>query len=69
MLTHSEALDVVRHIHAANYGSFASALACAYQLADQDNRETLLKAFHGLFERIHGDMLAYQAFQAERGQA
>lgn len=47
-----------------HYGSFASAIACAYMLADQDNKETLLTAFADLFNRVHADMLAYDNFQA-----
>lgn len=66
-MTSCEALAVARHVHNANYGSFASALSCAYILADQDNRERLLQAFGDLFARIQGDMLAYQAFEASRG--
>ena len=46
-----------------HYGSFASAIACAYMLADQNNRETLLNAFSGLFNRVHADMVAYEQFQ------
>jgi hypothetical protein len=61
-LTDSQALAVCRHIQAANYGSFASALSCTYILADQSNRETLLMAFSELFSRIHGDMVAYENF-------
>lgn len=68
-MTSSEALAVARHVQNANYGSFASALSCAYILADQDNRERLLQAFGDLFARIQGDMLAYQAFEASRGAA
>lgn len=60
----TQALAVCRHINKANYGSFASALACTYMLADQDNREKLLTAFLDLFQRIERDMLAYQAFEA-----
>lgn len=67
-MTTSEALAIARHVQNANYGSFASALSCAYILADQDNRERLLTAFGDLFARIQGDMLAYQAFEASRGQ-
>lgn len=66
-MTTSEALAVARHVQNANYGSFCSALSCAYILADQDNRERLLQAFGDLFARIQGDMLAYQAFEAARG--
>ena len=68
-MTSSQALAVARHVQNANYGSFASALSCAYILADQDNRERLLQAFGDLFARIQGDMLAYQAFEASRGAA
>ena len=62
----SQVLAVCHHINKANYGSFASALACTYLLADQSNREKLLNAFSELFERVQGDMLAFEQFNAER---
>ena len=34
-------------------GSFATAISDAYFSADQHNRETLVQAFKGLFERAH----------------
>ena len=34
-------------------GSFASAIGNAYFAADNDNRETLMQAFNGLFERAY----------------
>ncbi len=64
-MTDSQALAVCRHIQAANYGSFASALSCTYVLADSDNRLKLLTAFSDLFKRIEGDMLAYAEFTAQ----
>lgn len=64
-MTDSQALEVCRHIQAANYGSFASALSCTYMLADADNRTKLLNAFEDLFSRIQGDMKAYNAFMAK----
>ena len=64
-MTDSQALAVCRHIQAANYGSFASALSCAYLLADSDNCLKLLGAFLDLFKRIEGDMLAYAEFTAQ----
>ena len=57
-----QALKVANHITRANYGSFASALAYAYLLADQDNRAKLLQAFLDLFQRIERDMVAYAEF-------
>ena len=63
ILTHDQAFKVCKHIQYANYGSFASALSCTYMLADQDNRQKLLEAFSDLFNRINGDMVAYEAFQ------
>ncbi len=60
----TQAMTVCRHIEKANYGSFTSALACTYMLADQDNREKLLQAFSDVFERIERDMLAYHQFMA-----
>jgi hypothetical protein len=61
-LTHDQAYKVAKRMR-DHYGSFASAIACAYMLADQSNRETLLKAFSGLFNRVHADMVAYEQFQ------
>jgi hypothetical protein len=61
-LTHDQAHKVARRMQ-DHYGSFASAIACAYMLADETNRETLLTAFAGLFNRVHADMVAYAEFQ------
>ena len=41
-----------------HYGSFASAISCAYMLADQDNKERLLQAFGDLFQRVHDNYMA-----------
>jgi len=64
-MTDSQALLICRHIQAANYGSFVSALSCAYLLADSDNRLKLLGAFSDLFSRIEADMIAYAEFTAK----
>lgn len=61
-LTHDQAYKVAKRMR-DHYGSFASAIACAYMLADQSNRETLLTAFSDLFNRVHADMVAYEQFQ------
>ena len=34
------------------YGSFASHIGDAFLVADSANRETLFKAFEGLFDRV-----------------
>lgn len=65
-MNQDQAHRVARHIQSANYGSFASALSCAYLLGDSDNREKLLQAFLGLFERVERDMLAYEAFEGAK---
>ncbi len=61
-LTHDQAYKTAKRMR-DHYGSFASAIACAYMLADQSNRETLLTAFADLFNRVHADMVAYEQFQ------
>jgi hypothetical protein len=61
-LTHDQAYKTAKRMQ-DHYGSFASAIACAYMLADQNNRETLLTAFADLFNRVHADMVAYAEFQ------
>ena len=43
------------------YGSFASAIACAYFLADSDNKTKLLEAFNDLFLRAHNGIEAVSA--------
>ena len=60
-LTHDQAYKTAKRMQ-DHYGSFASAIACAYMLADQNNRETLLTAFSDLFSRVHADMVAYDQF-------
>jgi hypothetical protein len=64
-MTDSQALLICRHIQAANYGSFVSALSCAYLLADSDNRLKLIGAFSDLFSRIEADIIAYAEFTAQ----
>lgn len=65
-MTQDQVRKVCQHINSANYGSFASALACTYLLADSDNRQKLINAFDDLFKRIEGDMLAYNDFMSQK---
>ena len=39
-----------------SYGSFAQSIGQALLVADANNCETLMKAFHGLFERVYNDI-------------
>lgn len=64
-LTNDQTWKVAKRMQ-DHYGSFASAISCAYMLADQDNKERLLTAFSDLFARVHADMVAYDAFQASK---
>ena len=43
------------------YGGFASAIACAYFLADTDNKAKLLETFNDLFQRAHNGLEAVNA--------
>lgn len=38
------------------YGSFAEFIGCAYLVADNNNKETLLEAFKSLFETVLSDI-------------
>ena len=51
---------VARILQDGHYGSFMSAIGCAWQLADTDNKEKLLQAFGDTFERVYSN-----AVQAE----
>ena len=61
-----QALAIANHASRGHYGSFASALGCAYILADQWNREKLLAAFSDLFQRIADDLAAHEQFLAAK---
>ena len=65
-MNQDQALKIANYITQANYGSFASALAYAYLLADQDNRAKLLQAFLDLFQRVEQDMVTYAEFIASQ---
>ena len=49
-----QAAQVLQHY----YGSFASAISCAYFLADSDNKAKLLEAFEDLFQRAYNGLQA-----------
>lgn len=46
---------VTRILENGTYGSFFSAIGCAYQLADADNKLKLLNAFGDDFQRIYSN--------------
>jgi hypothetical protein len=43
---------IARSMALGAYGSFASHIGDAFLVADTSNRETLFKAFEGLFDRV-----------------
>lgn len=55
---------VSRILENGTYGSFMSAIGCALQLADSDNKERLCEAFGDKFEQIYAN-----AQEAERQSA
>jgi hypothetical protein len=64
MLNDSQLYKVARILQNGTYGSFMSAIGCALQLADNDNKAKLCQAFGDTFERIYAN-----AVQAEQLQA
>mgnify|MGYP003662426687 CR=1 FL=1 len=44
--------DIARSMALGTHGSFAGYLGDAFLVADSGNRETLIKAFSGLFDRV-----------------
>ena len=61
MLNESQVFKVSKILQDGYYGSFMSAIGCALQLADSDNKAKLYQAFGDTFERIHA-----HALEAER---
>ena len=58
-LTETQAYQAAKVLQ-DHYGSFASAIACAYFFADSDNRAKLLGAFEDLFQRAYNGLQATQ---------
>ena len=44
---------VAKILEKGYYGSFFSAIGCALQLADSDNKQRLLTAFGDTFQRVY----------------
>ena len=44
--------DIARSMALGTHGSFASHIGEAFMVADSGNRETLVKAFSGLFDKV-----------------
>jgi hypothetical protein len=62
--TSDQIYKIARILQDGHYGSFMSAVGCALQLADLDNRAKLIKAFNSDFARIYAN-----AIDAERVEA
>lgn len=52
-LTESQIHEAAKIMADRHYGGFASALACAYFMADSSNKARILEAFGDLFERVY----------------
>ena len=52
-LDSSQLHKVMRILQDGHYGSFMSAIGCAYQLADSTNKEKLLQAFGDTFAEVY----------------
>ena len=48
----SQIFTIARSMKSGIHGSFAGHIGEAFMVADSSNRETLLKAFAGLFDRV-----------------
>lgn len=55
-MTHDKAHKAARAMSYGSYGSFAEHLGNAYLVADPYNKETLLKAFSDLFDKVMRDI-------------
>ena len=62
--TSDQIYKIARILQDGHYGSFMSAVGCALQLADLENRAKLIKAFNSDFARIYAN-----AIDAERVEA
>jgi hypothetical protein len=56
-MTHDQAHKSAKAMSYGRYGSFAQHIGCAYLVADNNNKETLLEAFKSLFETVLSDVV------------
>ena len=54
-LTDSQIFKVARILQNGTYGSFMSAIGCALQLADSENKAKLIQAFGDTFVLIYSN--------------
>ena len=63
--TSDQIYKIARILQDGHYGSFMSAVGCALQLADLENRAKLIKAFNSDFARIYANAIDAERLSAE----
>jgi hypothetical protein len=63
--TSDQIYKIARILQDGHYGSFMSAVGCALQLADLDNRAKLIKAFNSDFARIYANAIDAERLEAK----
>jgi len=63
--TADQIYKIARILQDGHYGSFMSAVGCALQLADLDNRAKLIKAFNSDFARIYANAIDAERLSAD----
>jgi len=63
--TSDQIYKIARILQDGHYGSFMSAVGCALQLADLDNRAKLIKAFNSDFARIYANAIDAERLSAD----
>jgi hypothetical protein len=63
--TSDQIYKIARILQDGHYGSFMSAVGCALQLADLENRAKLIKAFNSDFARIYANAIDAERLSAD----
>ena len=63
--TSNQIYKIARILQDGHYGSFMSAVGCALQLADLENRAKLIKAFNSDFARIYANAIDVERVEAK----
>ena len=63
--TADQIYKIARILQDGHYGSFMSAVGCALQLADLENRAKLIKAFNSDFARIYANAIDAERLSAD----
>ena len=63
--TADQIYKIARILQDGHYGSFMSAVGCALQLADLENRAKLIQAFNSDFARIYANAIDAERLSAD----